>query len=138
MTVWAQLQAKEFMLESDSFTDKSQIPAKYANYGAENGENISPELHWKNQPEGVKSYAIVCIDTAPIANNWVHWAVFNIPANVTNLNEGASCNNMPKGSIEAINSFVTKGYGGRSRLKEAVSTLMCLLFTLSTRQILDV
>jgi Raf kinase inhibitor-like YbhB/YbcL family protein len=52
-------------------------------------------------------------DRHQIANNWIHWLVIDIPANVNELAEGASLKGMmPNGSIELKNSFQTKGYGG--------------------------
>lgn len=106
------LNANEFILSSESFDDNSSIPSKYVNLAISGGKNISPQLAWQNPPEGTKSYAIVCVDIAPVANNWIHWAVFNIPPATSFLEEGASGNSMPKGSIELNNSFRTHGYGG--------------------------
>jgi Raf kinase inhibitor-like YbhB/YbcL family protein len=48
----------------------------------------------------------------PDGRNWIHWAVFNIPANCNEIAENASGNNMPEGSIELNNQFRTPGYGG--------------------------
>lgn len=52
------------------------------------------------------------IDPHPVAGNWVHWLVINIPADVTSLEEGESRKNMPRGCIELKNSFGDVGYGG--------------------------
>ena len=134
--LWNQLYAGEFKLTSESFKNNSRIPAKFANYAMENGENISPQLSWDNPPQEVKSYAIVCIDTSPIANNWIHWAVFNIPSNVTSLSEGASCSNMPDGATELINSFVRKGYGGpQPPDNTGVHTYLFTIYALNTTKI---
>lgn len=124
------------MLFSDSFVDKSIIPIKYANLGIKGGENISPQLSWKNSPKETKSYAIICVDIAPIANNWIHWAVFNIPGTVTQLSEGASGNNMPEGALEIHNSFRSKGYGGPQPPKgSGVHTYVFTIYALNTPKI---
>ena len=52
------------------------------------------------------------VDPHPVAQNWVHWLVINIPANVASLEEGASGKKMPHGSLELKNSFGEIGYGG--------------------------
>jgi Raf kinase inhibitor-like YbhB/YbcL family protein len=48
----------------------------------------------------------------PVAQNWVHWLVINLPANVASLEEEASGKKMPPGSVELKNSFGDIGYGG--------------------------
>jgi len=52
-------------------------------------------------------------DLHPIADNWIHWAVINIPSTTLELPEGVSrTSGLPTGSKELINSFGTQGYGG--------------------------
>ncbi len=98
-------------LESSSFQDGGKIPLKYVMPGA-GGENVSPELHWENLPEGTKSLAILMEDPHPVAKHWVHWAVIDIPPTVRSIPEGASPDKMPKGCLELQNSYGFKGYGG--------------------------
>lgn len=77
------------------------------------GENISPALNWKNAPKNAEYFAFSCIDTKPIANNWVHWMVINIPKDINKLPRNASgTKDMPVKSEEFENSFGWKGYGG--------------------------
>ena len=52
------------------------------------------------------------VDPHPVAQNWVHWLVVDIPATVAFLEEGASRKKMPHGSVELKNSFGEIGYGG--------------------------
>jgi hypothetical protein len=52
------------------------------------------------------------VDPHPVAQNWVHWFVINIPADTTSLPEGASRKKMPPGATELRNSFGEIGYGG--------------------------
>jgi hypothetical protein len=52
------------------------------------------------------------VDPHPVAQNWVHWLVINIPVNATSIDEGASGKKMPPGSVELKNSFGDIGYGG--------------------------
>ncbi len=102
-----------FALASSAFADGKTIPTKYANVGVSGGKNISPPLTWTLPPAGTKSFALACIDRHPIARNWVHWLVLNIPKTATSLAEGASrTKNLPTGSKELNNSFGSLGWGG--------------------------
>jgi len=98
-------------ITSTAFKDGEKIPIQYVMPGA-GGKNISVPLSWKNAPSGTKSFALSMVDPHPVAQNWVHWLVINIPANVTSLEEGASGKKMPPGSVELKNSFGDIGYGG--------------------------
>jgi Raf kinase inhibitor-like YbhB/YbcL family protein len=101
-----------FTLTSTAYTSNQLIPVKYANYGA-GGQNISVPLAWSGLPADTKSLALIMYDLHPIANNWVHWAVINIPATATELPEGASgAAQMPTVCVELNNTFGTTGYGG--------------------------
>ncbi|MDZ7288431.1 MAG: YbhB/YbcL family Raf kinase inhibitor-like protein [candidate division KSB1 bacterium] len=100
-------------LKSSAFTNGKSIPTKYANTGVSGGQNISLPLEWSGVPAETKSFALAIVDRHPIANNWVHWFVINIPKSVNMLAEGASrTNKMPAGSKELNNTFGKLGYGG--------------------------
>lgn len=98
-------------ISSAAFRDGEKIPMPYVMPGA-GGKNISVPLAWKNAPSGTKSFALAMIDPHPVAQNWVHWLVVNIPATIASLEEGASGKKMPPGSLELKNSFGEIGYGG--------------------------
>lgn len=77
------------------------------------GGNLSPALEWSGLPEGTASLALMLHDPdAPTGSGWWHWAVFNLPADLTGLPEGASAHAMPEGSIESRTDFGAPGYGG--------------------------
>jgi hypothetical protein len=98
-------------VRTDAFSNKERIPQKYVMPGA-GGENVSIPVSWSSGPQEVKSFALSIIDPHPVANNWIHWLVINIPADVTSLAEGASGTNMPSAATELKNSFGKMGYGG--------------------------
>ena len=98
-------------ITSAAFKDGEKIPMRYVMPGV-GGKNISIPLAWKNAPSGTKSFALSMVDPHPVARNWVHWLVINIPPNAASIDEGASGKKMPQGSIELKNSFGETGYGG--------------------------
>jgi len=98
-------------VQTEAFSDKETIPVRYCMPGA-GGDNVSIPLQWSEVPEGVRSFAVSIIDPHPVANNWIHWLVVNIPSDVRSLPEGASGTNMPSGAKELQNSFGKPGYGG--------------------------
>jgi Raf kinase inhibitor-like YbhB/YbcL family protein len=98
-------------ISSTAFKDGERIPIQYVMPGA-GGKNISIPLVWKNVPTGTKSFCLSIVDPHPVAQNWVHWLVINIPPQVTSIEDGASKKKMPKGSVELKSSFGDVGYGG--------------------------
>ena len=68
-------------LSSTAFTDGGKIPVPYVMPGA-GGKNISLPLAWTGTPSDTKSFALSMVDPHPIARNWVHWLVVNLPGNV--------------------------------------------------------
>lgn len=102
-----------FKLECQSYKDNEDIPTKYAHTSVVGGRNISPGFQWSDPPVTTKSFAFTIVDPHPVAKNWVHWMVVNIPFNERTLVEGASrSNSLPAGAKELINSFNELGYGG--------------------------
>jgi len=98
-------------ITSSAFADQGQIPLPHVMPGA-GGRNISLPLAWTGVPEGTRSLALSLVDPHPVARNWVHWLVINIPPQVTALEAGASGVDMPAGTVELRNSFGQVGYGG--------------------------
>jgi Raf kinase inhibitor-like YbhB/YbcL family protein len=70
-----------FVLISERFTEGQPIPEKYTC----KGQNVSPALDWFNNPEGVKSFALIMRDPDAPGGNWIHWVLYNIPAETISL-----------------------------------------------------
>lgn len=98
-------------LTSAAFKDGGKIGIQYVMPGA-GGKNLSLPLAWQNAPAGTKSFALSIVDPHPVAKNWVHWLVINLPSQTNKLAEGASRKAMPTGAAELRNSFGDSGYGG--------------------------
>jgi Raf kinase inhibitor-like YbhB/YbcL family protein len=70
-------------LTSDAFANGQSIPAKYSCIG----RNISPALKWNEPPAETQSFALIMEDPDAPAGTWVHWVLFNIPADRRSLQE---------------------------------------------------
>lgn len=104
---------EQMVLESSSYSNNSDIPVKFCRQQVTDGQNISPQFKWSSIPQGTKSFVLIIADHHPIASDWVHWLVVNIPPDVNTIPEGASkTDKMPARSKELINTFGFIGYDG--------------------------
>lgn len=95
-----------FTLTSTGFADGGALPDAQVQAKG----NRSPQLSWSGAPEGTRSFAITCFDPdAPTGSGFWHWTVANIPADVTELAEGAA---VPPDAVEGRTDFGTPGFGG--------------------------
>ncbi|HYI33724.1 MAG TPA: YbhB/YbcL family Raf kinase inhibitor-like protein [Glaciibacter sp.] len=83
-------------LHSTSFNAGEEIPQRYG----KRAENVSPHLVWDGPPSETRSFALTVIDHHPVANEYVHWIVVDIPASVTELDEDAARRGLPSGARE--------------------------------------
>jgi Raf kinase inhibitor-like YbhB/YbcL family protein len=96
-------------LTSDAFRQGETIPRKYT----ADGQNTSPPLRWQDPPDGTRSFALVCEDPDAPRGTFTHWALFNLPAEARQLNEGVPPKaELPDGSRQGKNDFGRVGYGG--------------------------
>jgi Raf kinase inhibitor-like YbhB/YbcL family protein len=104
-----------FTLSSNDLGGEATINEEFNGFGC-TGKNKSPQLSWKNAPEGTKSFAITMYDpNAPTGSGWWHWVVFDIPSSVNELVSGTgnlTLNLTPKGAIQSLTDYGVSGYGG--------------------------
>lgn len=100
-------------LMSSAFFAGAAIPTKFTC----EGRDISPALAWSGVPRGTRSLALIVDDPdapdpqAP-RRTWVHWVLYNLPAQTSGLPEGLSSDNLPPGTLEGLNDWKRPGYGG--------------------------
>lgn len=71
-------------LTSAAFQAGGEIPA----YHTADGENVSPELSWKDAPAETKSFVLVVHDPdAPRTSGFTHWVVYDIAPGTGHLEE---------------------------------------------------
>jgi hypothetical protein len=100
-------------LTSPAFADRHEIPVDYTCEGAD----ISPALQWSGVPPGTQSLALIvddpdAPDPAAPKMTWVHWVLYNLPPNSTQLAEGITSDELPPGTLEGKNDWKRTGYGG--------------------------
>ncbi|GBF51219.1 Raf-like protein [Leptospira ryugenii] len=108
------ISAADFQVTSPTISEGGTLNNKHVfdQFGCK-GENLSPSLKWTNAPLGTKSFAVTVFDLdAPTGSGWWHWTLVNIPANITELKEGANKKNLPKGVVEGRTDFGKPGFGG--------------------------
>ncbi|MFM8744585.1 MAG: YbhB/YbcL family Raf kinase inhibitor-like protein [Cytophagales bacterium] len=105
---------KTFTLTSKELGGEATKLQEFNGFGC-TGDNQSPQLSWKNAPEGTKSFAITMYDPdAPTGSGFWHWVVFDIPANRNELITGSGNKPelAPKGTVQSITDYGIKGFGG--------------------------
>ena len=107
---WRLPEVDTFTLESPDFADGKPLPTT----ARQDSGNRSPALRWKDAPEGTKSFALTLYDPdAPTGSGFWHWAVYNIPADVTELPAGAGTDGtLPEGAIVLPNEMRGEEYTG--------------------------
>jgi len=105
--------ATPMKITSTAFQNEAAIPSRYTC----DGSNVSPPLAWTDRPEGTKSFALIITDPdapdpkAP-KTTWVHWVLYDLPADAKGLREAIPVKGLPPGALEGSNDWGRTGYGG--------------------------
>lgn len=89
---------------SPEFEDGENIPSTYTCQG----QDISPPLEVSDVPEDAKSLVLIVDDPDAPGQTWVHWLVWNIPADIEVIEEDV----VPEGALLGSNDFDRLEYGG--------------------------
>lgn len=104
-----QQQKSEMKVTSDAFKDGEAIPRGYTCDGA----NISPPFEWSGVPKSAKTIAITTDDPDAPAGTWVHWVLYNLPADGLGVIENTpQTETLKGGGMQGKNDFMKIGYGG--------------------------
>jgi Raf kinase inhibitor-like YbhB/YbcL family protein len=100
-------------LTSPAFATGESIPQEYTCQGTDR----SPALAWSAPPASARSLALLMEDPDAPAGIWVHWLLYDLPAETRSLPAGASQarqtpSGLPAGAIQGLNSFGRADYGG--------------------------
>jgi Raf kinase inhibitor-like YbhB/YbcL family protein len=99
----------DFTLSSAAFDHEEAIPTAYSC----DGEDISPPLRWSDPPAGTESFALIADDPDAPVGTWVHWVLYNIPADARELPEDVPAQDkLDDGSLHGKNSWKRRDYGG--------------------------
>jgi len=91
-------------LSSGDFEENGSIPSRFTC----DGEDISPQLQWKDTPDGAKSFALSMTDPDAPGGTFTHWLVYDIPRDVRSIERGG----LPIGAKQPRNDFGKESYGG--------------------------
>lgn len=97
----------DLTLTSPAFEHGGEIPQKYGY----NEQNINPPLSIATAPAATESFVLIMDDPdarEPAGHVWLHWLVWNIPADTTEIPADWT----PTTAIQGTNDFDEQGYGG--------------------------
>ncbi len=96
-------------IQSSVVDNKGYIPDRYTC----DAQDFSPPLEFSDVPENTISFVLICDDPDAPFKIWVHWVVFNIPAETEGFSEGILKQELDQLSvIQGINDFGKVGYQG--------------------------
>jgi len=93
-------------LESPAFAPQQEIAVRFTCEGGD----VSPPLSWSDLPTGTKSLVLIVDDPdAPDPKapkmTWVHWVLYNLPAESSGLPEGMKAEDLPAGTRQVLNDW---------------------------------
>ena len=101
--------AMALSITSPEFSEGEVIPKKFTC----DAQDVSPRLEWKEPPANTQSIALIMDDPDAPGGIWVHWVLYDLPANTRELPEGvAKQEQLSRGGRQGRNDFGKIGYSG--------------------------
>ncbi len=98
-----------FKLSSTFFVPGGMIPKQFTC----DGTDLSPALEWSGAPENTRSFSLIADDPDAPVGTWVHWVLYDLPADAKELAEGVPKDEqLSNGARQGRNDFRRIGYGG--------------------------
>lgn len=98
-----------FLISSAAFSGGETIPKQFTC----DGPDVSPQLSWKDAPPATQSFALIVDDPDAPAGTWVHWVLYDLPANARELPAGIEKQEQLRdGALQGRNDFRKIGYAG--------------------------
>jgi Raf kinase inhibitor-like YbhB/YbcL family protein len=98
-----------FRLSSSALTDGAPIPQIFTC----EGKNQSLPLAWTGVPVSTRSFALIADDPDAPRGTWVHWLIWNLPADACELGTGVpTIPELPSGARQGANDGGDLGYQG--------------------------
>jgi Raf kinase inhibitor-like YbhB/YbcL family protein len=100
-------------ISSPAFLHEGDIPARHTC----EGKDLSPPLEWSGAPAGTRALALIvddpdAPDPARPQRVWVHWLLYNLPADSGGLPQGAGNGPPSAGARDAVTDDGTHGWHG--------------------------
>jgi Raf kinase inhibitor-like YbhB/YbcL family protein len=101
--------AMTFTLSSTAFQSGAEIPKRHTC----DSTDLSPALSWHGAPKEAKSFALIADDPDAPVGTWVHWVLYDLPGDTTQLPQGLPAQEtLAGGAKHGVNDFRRVGYGG--------------------------
>ena len=100
-------------LSSPAFAANASIPSRFTC----DADDVSPALSWSAVPASTRSLVLIvddpdAPDPAAPQLTWVHWILYNLPADTRELPEAIAARDLPGNTLEGTNDWQRTGYGG--------------------------
>src|SRR5262245_52607658 len=110
-----------FELRSSAFRQNQAIPKKYTC----DGSDVSVSLNWNDPAHETKGLALIADDPDAPRGTWVHWVLYDLPADTRELAEGIPAK-------ETLDDGSKQGKNDSARLVMAGPVLLRAQLTITT------
>jgi Raf kinase inhibitor-like YbhB/YbcL family protein len=101
--------SSELLINSIDFTANEPIPVTYTC----SGDNKSPSLAWSGVSVTTKTLVLIVRDPDAPMGSYVHWVLYNLPANVSGLPAAIPTTpTIAQGALQGVNGSGASGYQG--------------------------